>query len=291
MMGVKSAGFARRSDESEHHVDKAIKKRRCRRRVTIQLKRPPENVPLVSNTLQQLFESCNRAFKGPGTVPCASDVQNLCRILDGMKPEDVGLSKDLHFFKPKTEIDRAPRVTSATIYKCDKFELCIFFLPETAVIPLHNHPEMTVFNKLLLGTMHIKAYDWVDPLSSDCSISPTKFLDVDGSSVRLAKLKANTTFTAPCDSSVLYPTSGGNIHEFTAITPCAVLDVIGPPYSKDDGRDCTHYQEVHGLLDSEEIRKVREGRYGWLKETEIPKESEMDRIEYMGPQINNPSNS
>lgn len=73
-------------------------------------------------------------------------------------------------------------------------------------------------------------------------------LDVDGSSVRLAKLKANTTFTAPCDSSVLYPTSGGNIHEFTAITPCAVIDVIGPPYSKDDGRDCTHYQEVYALL-------------------------------------------
>ena len=47
-------------------------------------------------------------------------------VSDGMKPEDVGLSKDLHFFKPKTEIDRAPRVTSATIYKCDKFEVsCI----------------------------------------------------------------------------------------------------------------------------------------------------------------------
>lgn len=66
--------------------------------------------------------------------------------------------------------------------------------------------------------------------------------------MRLAKLKANRTFTAPCDTSVLYPTSGGNIHEFRAITPCAVLDVIGPPYSKDDGRDCTYYQEV--LLDA-----------------------------------------
>lgn len=73
-------------------------------------------------------------------------------------------------------------------------------------------------------------------------------LDVDGSFARLAKLKANKTFTAPCDTSVLYPTSGGNIHQFTAITPCAVLDVIGPPYSKDDGRDGTFYREV--LLDN-----------------------------------------
>ena len=114
-------------------------------------------------------------------------------------------------------------------------------------------------------------------------------LDVDGSSVRLAKLKANTTFTAPCDSSVLYPTSGGNIHEFTAITPCAVLDVIGPPYSKHDARDCTYYQ----LVSDFEIEE--EDGYGWLKETEIPKESKMDRIEYMGPHINinnpNPSST
>lgn len=42
-----------------------------------------------------------------------------------MKPEDVGLNRDLQFFKPKGEIDGTPRVTSATIYKCDKFEVQI----------------------------------------------------------------------------------------------------------------------------------------------------------------------
>jgi len=33
------------------------------------------------------------------------------------------------------------------------------------------------------------------------------------------------------------------MHEFTAVTPCAVLDVIGPPYSKQDGRDCSYYKD------------------------------------------------
>ena len=61
--------------------------------------------------------------------------------------------------------------------------------------------------------------------------------------VRLARLKADSVFTAPCNTSVLYPTSGGNIHAFTAITPCAVLDVLGPPYSKKDGRDCSYYKD------------------------------------------------
>jgi len=63
------------------------------------------------------------------------------------------------------------------------------------------------------------------------------------SPVRLAKLEADSVLTAPCNTSVLYPTTGGNIHQFTAITPCAVLDVLGPPYSKEGDRDCSYYKD------------------------------------------------
>lgn len=255
----------RRSDAVDH-ADRVIKKKRCKRKVRIVQKRP---MPRISMTLQRLFESCREVFKGPGTVPSPRDVKRLCHILDDMKPEDVGLSRDLQFFKPKDVVEgsSSSRVTYTTIYQCENFSLCIFFLPATAVIPLHNHPEMTVFNKLLLGTMHIKSYDWVDPLSPNYLASP--------STSRLARMKANKTFTAPCDTSVLYPTSGGNIHEFTAVTPCAVLDVMGPPYSKDDGRDCSYYKDTPCDTDG----------YGWLEEIEMPEESEMDGIEYLGPKI------
>ncbi|KAJ1393278.1 RmlC-like cupin domain superfamily, partial [Sesbania bispinosa] len=233
---MEGAGLVEQGGDRVGRVDKVgyvrkviVKKRKPYRRV-----RKP--VPKVPKVLQELFVSCKETFKGPGTVPSQQDVQKLCHILDNMKPEDVGLSKNLQFFKPENIVKENPRVTYTTIYKCANFSLCIFFLPAKGVIPLHNHPGMTVFSKLLLGQMHIKSYDWVNPeVSHNLLQQPSQ--------LRLAKLKANNVFTAPCDTSVLYPKTGGNIHEFTAITPCAVLDVIGPPYSKDDGRDCSYYRD------------------------------------------------
>ncbi|TXG66393.1 hypothetical protein EZV62_007668 [Acer yangbiense] len=264
-----------------HHVSKVrcanklIKKKRFNRRIPRSL---PQEVPMV---LQELFLSCRDVFKGPGDVPAPCDVQKLCRILDNMQPEDVGLSSRLQFFNPKDKVKGTPIVTHTTIYKCNNFSLCLFFLPATAVIPLHNHPEMTVFSKLLLGTMHIKSYDWVDPDNSNDS--------TPSSQRRLARLKADSDFTAPCNTSVLYPTTGGNIHEFIAITTCAVLDVLGPPYSKDDGRDCSYYKEfpLSSISNGENSVTEKEGEsYGWLEEIEMPENSHMDEIEYLGPQIN-----
>ncbi|XP_050235486.1 plant cysteine oxidase 2-like [Mercurialis annua] len=256
------------------YANRIIKKRRCKRRNS---KSFEGEVPMV---LQQLYLSCKEVFKGHGIVPSPHDVERLRHLLDKMKPEDVGLSSEMRFFKPKPAIECTPRVSTATIYKCDKFSLCIFFLPATAVIPLHNHPEMTVFSKLLLGTMQIKSYDLVSPPSAD---EP-----VQSSNLRLAKLVTDSVFEAPCDTSVLYPTTGGNIHQFTAITPCAVLDVLGPPYSKEDGRDGSYYKDhPYNAFANGEMKLIKEDgeSYGWLEEIEMPENSKMDGIVYLGPQI------
>ncbi|KAF7063148.1 hypothetical protein CFC21_069674 [Triticum aestivum] len=215
--------------------------------------------PQPPTALQRLFRACRAVFRGPGTVPAPHEVALLRAMLDGMRPEDVGLSPGMRFFRT---IDNAapgnPTITHTTIYESDNFSMVILYLPQNAVIPLHNHPGMTVFSKLLIGSMHIKSYDSTDP--DDLAV-----LDL-----RLAELVVDDLFTAPCDTSVLYPTAGGNMHRFTAIAPCAILDILGPPYSIEE-RDCTYYADVP--YSSHHLRTLtsneQEGRrLAWLKEVE-----------------------
>lgn len=61
--------------------------------------------------------------------------------------------------------------------------------------------------------------------------------------VGLASRVIEGVMKAPEEPSILFPRSGGNIHSFTALTPCAILDVLSPPYSDDFGRPSTYFSD------------------------------------------------
>ncbi|KAL0343908.1 UNVERIFIED_CONTAM: Plant cysteine oxidase 2 [Sesamum angustifolium] len=238
--------------------------------------------------VQRLYETCKEVFAdcGPGIVPSSEKVETLAALLDGITQVDVGLRPSMPFFSS----ERASVITYLHLHECDKFSIGIFCLPPTSVIPLHNHPGMTVFSKLLFGTMHIKSYDWSDEVDKNTGGTMSNGIDPksypDG--LRLAKLKVNSEFTAPCGPSILYPTEGGNMHCFTARTACAVLDVLGPPYCDPEGRHCQYYYDYPFGSFSVENVSVADGQeegYAWLKEREKPEDLSVVGVPYSGPKI------
>ncbi|GLU20293.1 hypothetical protein SLE2022_365010 [Rubroshorea leprosula] len=241
-----------------------------------------------SPKVQVLYDLCKKTFTPSGTPPPSPQaIQKLCSLLDAFGPNDVGLKEESsdddrgHGFFGLNQLNRVVRwaqpIIYVDIYECDSFTMCIFCFPTSSVIPLHDHPGMTVFSKVLYGSMHVKAYDWVEP---------EIIHDSKGPSARLAKLAADKVLTAPCGPSILYPKSGGNLHCFTAVSPCAVLDILTPPYRENLGRKCTYYMDYpFSTFGNKAQISEGEEEHAWLAEIGTPNDLYMRSGLYAGPAI------
>ncbi|GJP48244.1 hypothetical protein CLOM_g7545, partial [Closterium sp. NIES-68] len=178
----------------------------------------------------------------------------------------------------------APPITYLHLYECAEFSIGIFCIPASACIPLHNHPGMTVLSKLLYGRMHMRSFDWAFPATP----APAAAAGAGAAQPRLAELVEDQIIAAPCPVEVLFPTSGGNMHAFTALSPCALLDVLAPPYSVEAGRHCTYFRELPAeqfpsLPSGEGLKEGRE--YGWLQECQPANSFSVRRGHYRGPRV------
>nr|GMD56251.1 plant cysteine oxidase 2 [Ipomoea batatas]GMD56252.1 plant cysteine oxidase 2 [Ipomoea batatas] len=238
--------------------------------------------------VQNLYDTCREVFAncGPDIVPLPENVERVKAILDKMSAMDVGLRPTMPYFKPTmpyfkpTGNDGPPEITYMRIHECEKFSIGIFCLPPKGVIPLHNHPGMTVFSKILFGKMHVQSYDWADVGPSD---KPLNAGNPDG--VRLAKVKVNSEFSAPCETNLLYPNEC-NMHCFRALTACAFLDVLVPPYNDLEGRHCQYYSDYpFAHFSGPEVAEDQKESYVWLKEREMPDDLKFVGALYNGPKL------
>ncbi|KAL5997854.1 hypothetical protein ACLOJK_008786 [Asimina triloba] len=123
--------------------------------------------------VQRLYNVCKELFSKNAASEEA--VENVRALLEKIKPSDVGLEQEAQLARGWNVSTNGingkkgqngsnqclgPIKTGVTAW------MGIFCLPPSAVIPLHNHPGMTVLSKLLYGTVHVKSYDWLDSATS-----------------------------------------------------------------------------------------------------------------------------
>jgi plant cysteine oxidase len=244
-----------------------------------------------ASRLQAILTAAAEAVLSREEDAHARAVHGLKVLMDAVLPKHLGLP--LPASSDHTSRSDQPVIRSQIVYECADFELCIFVFPEGARLPLHDHPGMTVLTKVLYGSLSMRSFDWEQPLEA----SELAFLTAEqrrqaqarGSKVSLptdiaaevfgrplfARRRVDTVLTPEAPTFCLRP-SFFNIHSFEALSACAVLDLILPPYDDDAGRSCHYFTIADNSDESRPLLAVAEPEPGSLIIRGAP---------YLGPRL------
>lgn len=194
-----------------------------------------------------------------GCRPLSSDLVHKLKVLmDSIQPEHLGLQQAV---VSQGNVKDSTVIRTQIVYETEGFELCIFKFPRGVRLPLHDHPKMTVFSKVLYGALAMQSYDWDDPLIAeelaaiDAATESQQGGKADVTQVqRPVTQRADTILTPEAPTFCLQP-SFANIHCFEALSECAVLDLLLPPYDDDAGRAC-HYFEAVDWSDARKLELI-----------------------------------
>ena len=190
-----------------------------------------------------------------------SSLENIRRALNAITSlEDVGLSLDRvqraiqRSSGPYQQMGSKPMILYRGLHEDERFSLGVFCIPDGGVIPLHDHPGMTVVSKMIHGEMRVRSFDFQEDEkeeeSASSSSSPFHANERAAANAMHARggrraQRVNDSCVSAGDVLALFPKHGGNVHEFTGVAgPAVVIDVLTPPYAPGNGRDCTYYEAI-----------------------------------------------
>jgi hypothetical protein len=147
-------------------------------------------------------------------------------------------SKPLHARLPSSQISYLPIGRDPTRWSLG----CFVFAP-FAKMPLHDHPGMHGFGRIVAGSLRASTYDWAHDRAAGQAGGP-------------ARLRTSLEWLQAPALTCVCPLAG-NVHELVAgANGCVMLDALVPDYDDDRGRGCSFYT----------VRAHSEGRQGSANE-------------------------
>eukprot|EP00933_Yihiella_yeosuensis_P042349 TRINITY_DN3689_c4_g1_i1.p1 TRINITY_DN3689_c4_g1~~TRINITY_DN3689_c4_g1_i1.p1 ORF type:complete len:307 (+),score=47.18 TRINITY_DN3689_c4_g1_i1:78-998(+) len=198
----------------------------------------------------------------------------LWQSLEELKASDVCVSE-----KDVAPIVEQSGIGYQEVYHSDDLTLCIFLLRKGSVIPLHDHPGMHVFGRLLFGKMLVSSYD-LEP-NSDATAAFGGHHGQDFGTAPKARKQCWARYISqqvfgPGPQTYGLSPSKGNIHQIVALEDSAFFDIVTPPYDASLGRDCTYYTVCEGGADPNSR---------CLLEVFKPRNFTTQMLEYAGPPV------
>lgn len=156
----------------------------------------------------------------------SSVVKGAMAAMDELTLEDVGLSK--------RRVAGADYSQCFELFSSESFQFAVFIVPAGQKLHLHDHPNMAVLSKILIGKLSVKSYD---------AIKLDEVYHTGDVPVAAPTIKVYECPASPWCLSAVH----NNFHEFEAISDTVVFEALLPPYG-DEERVCNYYEAYESPL-------------------------------------------
>ena len=138
-----------------------------------------------------------------------------------------------------------------TIEANDDYRLVLFFIKKGQVMPLHDHPNMSVYFKLMYGKLSYNSYDKIDSKFVYNQFSNDEYDELLETNAVISAKKSKRKNLESGNLLLVRP-SCGNMHKFYAEEDSCFFDICLPNYTTDSLRRITYFNEISDQVTSDE---------------------------------------
>ena len=199
-----------------------------------------------------------------------SDISVLSTKMNELSADDV------NFNSPRIKHGigqlRSP-VAYIHLWDCSVFTMGIFIVKGANRLPLHDHPNMFGFIKVIYGKLKVSSFTEVNNARLPIDIERT-LTEREAFTAKLVRVEKEGCVSSSDACCVLSP-QVCNFHEISAMTEIAAfVDILAPPYNE-ASRMCNYYRTVspnlHGSM--------------WITRTPQPDDYWCESLIYSGPDL------